>query len=137
MFRFGVLDLLRPVVLSFADVTGGASASLIAVAALSLDESSEISVHAGHAPNFLLFDESGHLQRIIANPYANLHEEIGEEVADLLKEHEVRLMIAGDFGPHLAEVLDQRGIGHIKDVGLANIAVAAHRHRTAPPAHEA
>lgn len=137
MFRFSILDLLRPMAFPFADATAGAAANLIAVAALSLDESSEISVHAGHAPNFLLFDENGHLQQIIVNPYANLHEEIGEEVADLLRQHDVRLMIAGDFGPHLAEVLDQRGIGHIKDVGLANIAVAAHRHRTAPPAHKA
>lgn len=137
MFRFSVLDLLRPAMLPFADATAGAPASLIAVAALSLDESSEISVQASHAPNFLLFDGNGHLQRIIANPYANLHEEIGEEVANLLEQHDVRLMIAGDFGPHLAEALDQKRIGHIKDIGLANIAVAAHRHRTAPPAHEA
>jgi len=137
MLRFGILDLLRPVVLPFADATAGTPAGLIAVAALSLDESSEISVHAGHAPNFLLFDDSGHLQHVIANPYANLHEEIGGEVANLLEQHDVRLMIAGDFGPHLAEALVQKGIGHIKDIGLANIAVAAHRHRTAPPAHEA
>ena len=36
-------------------------------------------------------------------------------------------MIAGDFGSHLAEALDDKRIAHIKDAGLANIAVSAHR----------
>ena len=127
MIGYRLLDLLVPRVHAFASVTGGGSEKLIAVAALSLDESSEISTYAAHAPNFLLFDDKGHLEEIIANPYANLHSEIGDEVADLLETHGVRLMIAGDFGSHLAEALDNKGIAHIKDIGLANIAVAAHR----------
>ena len=123
MPRLPLLDLFPPVVLSFADTTAGGSESFIAVGALSLDETAEISVHAGHAPNFLLFDEQGHLRRIIANPYANLHEDTAHKVADFLAEHNVHLMIAGDFGPHVAEALDAKGIRHVKDMGLANIAV--------------
>ena len=122
-----LVNLFVPKTQTFADVTGGGSGKLIAVAALSLDESSEISAYASHAPNFLLFDDNGHLQDIIANPYANLHSEIGDKVAGLLQTRGVRLMIAGDFGSHLAEALDKEGIAHIKDIGLANIAVAAHR----------
>ncbi len=122
-----LIDLVIPRAVAVVDSTGGGSEKLVAVAALSLDESSEISAYAGHAPNFLLFDDRGHLRQILANPYANLHEEIGDKVVELLQEHQVRLMIAGDFGSHLADALDRKGIAHIKDVGLANIAVSAHR----------
>lgn len=122
-----LFDLFAPRAMAFADSTGGGSEKLVAVAALSLDESSEISAFAAHAPNFLLFDERGNLKEIIANPYANLHEDIGDQVVTLLEEHDVRLMIAGDFGSHLADALDRKHIAHIKDVGLANIAVSAHR----------
>ena len=120
-------DLFVPKALALADKAGGGSGKLIAVAALSLDESAEISTYAAHAPNFLLFDDHGRLQKIIANPYANLHEDVGDKVVALLEEHHVRLMIAGDFGSHIAEELDRKRIGHIKDIGLANIAVSAHR----------
>ena len=122
-----LFDLLIPRTMAVAGSSGGGSGRLVAVAALSLDESSEISAYAAHAPNFLLFDDQGRLQEIIANPYADLHEDIGDQVADLLEEHHVRLMIAGDFGSHLADALDGKHIAHIKDVGLANIAVSAHR----------
>ena len=122
-----LFDLFVPRALALADGIGGRSGKLIAVAALSLDESSEISTYAGHAPNFLLFDDDGKLQKIIANPYANLHEDVGDKVVALLQEHHVRLMIAGDFGSHIADELDKKHIGHIKDIGLANIAVSAHR----------
>lgn len=126
MFPHRLFDLLPQLMIPLADTTAGGTGKLIAVAALSLDESSEISIHAGHAPNFLLFDDSGHLRKIIANPYVNLHEDTAHQVADLLSAHNVRLMIAGDFGTHVAEALDRKGINHIKDMGLANIAVAAH-----------
>ncbi len=122
MLRSRLLELFFPIV-SFAEITAGGSDSFIAVGALSLDEASEISVHAGHAPNFLLFDDEGHLRRVIPNPYMDLHEDAAHKVADLLAEHNVRLMIAGDFGPHVAQALDEKGIKHIKDMGLANIAV--------------
>ena len=126
MIESRFLDLFVPR-LTLADSIGGGTSKLIAVAALSLDESSEISSYAGHAPNFLLFDDDGHLKKVIANPYANLHEDVGDKVVALLEEHHVRLMIAGDFGSHLADALDAKRIGHIKDIGLANIAVGAHR----------
>ncbi len=122
-----LFGLFLPTPMAIADSSGGGSGKLVAVAALSLDEASEISAYAAHAPNFLLFDEQGSLREIIANPYANLHEDIGEKVVSLLEKHDVRLMIAGDFGSHLADALDSRGIAHIKDIGLANIAVSAHR----------
>lgn len=108
---------------------GGGHSKLVAVAALSLDELSEISVHAAHAPNFVLFDDHGKFQGVMANPYMNLHDETAAKVADLLAEKNVRLMIAGEFGPRLAEALDAKGIAHIQDMGLANIAVSAHRDR--------
>jgi predicted Fe-Mo cluster-binding NifX family protein len=127
VFPHRLFDLLPQPVIPLADATAGGTGKLIAVAALSLDESAEISVHAGHAPNFLLFDDSGDLRTIIANPYVNLHEDTAHRVADLLSAHNVRLMIAGDFGPHVAKALDEKGIRHIKDMGLANIAVSAHR----------
>ncbi len=127
MFLISLFDLLPPLMIPLADATASTSRKLVAVAALSLDESSEISVHAAHAPNFLLFDDSGKLREIIANPYANLHEDTADQVAGLLETHNVRLMIAGDFGPHVADALDNKGIKHIKDIGLANIAVSAHR----------
>ena len=123
MSRLRLFDLFYPAVATFADTTAGGSETFIAVGALSLDETAEISVHAGHAPNFLLFDEQGHLRRIIPNPYVNLHEDTAHKVADFLAEHNVRLMIAGDFGPHVAKALDDKGIRHVKDMGLANIAV--------------
>ena len=89
-----LFDFFVPTIQAFADVSAGGSGKLIAVAALSLDESSEISTYASHAPNFLLFDDTGRLREIIPNPYVNLHEETGEKVADLLERHSVGLMIA-------------------------------------------
>ncbi len=124
---FGLLVLRS---LGMVDSSGGGSDKLIAVAALSLDESAEISAYAAHAPNFLIFDNAGTLKEIVPNPYANLHEEVGDKVVELLQQHNVRLMIAGDFGSHLAEALDSQHIAHIKDIGLANIAVSAHRRST-------
>ena len=131
MFGSRLLRLLVPWTMGVVDNTGGDSDKLIAVAALSLDESSEISAYAAHAPNFLIFDNKGLLKEVVPNPYANLHEEVGDKVVDLLQKHNVRLMIAGDFGSHLADALDGKQIAHIKDIGLANIAVSAHRRELA------
>jgi predicted Fe-Mo cluster-binding NifX family protein len=106
-----------------------AGSRFIAVAALGLDEAAEISLQAAHAPNFLLFDDAGHLHRVIANPHATLHDDVAEDVVELLARSQVRLLIAGDFGPRIAQALDQHGIRHIKDMGLANIAVQCIRSR--------
>ncbi len=127
MLRFRMLNVLLPKTVNVVEGSGGGSGRFVAVAALSLDEASEISTHAGHAPNFLIFDEQGQLREIVPNPFANLHEEVGDKVAALLVARQVRLLIAGDFGSHLADALDGKGIAHIRDVGLANIAVSAHR----------
>ncbi|MDJ0863779.1 MAG: NifB/NifX family molybdenum-iron cluster-binding protein [Gammaproteobacteria bacterium] len=127
MLRFRMLNVLLPGTMGVVERSGGGPEKVVAVAALSLDEASEISTHAGHAPNFLIFDERGQLREIVPNPFANLHEDIGDKVAALLEARHVRLLIAGDFGSHLADALDERGIAHIRDVGLANIAVSAHR----------
>lgn len=115
---------LRP---AMAAGSGGGAPRRIAVAALSLDESAEISVRAARAPNFLLFDDAGRLQEVVPNPHATLADHVAEKVAGLLEEKNVRLFIAGELGPEMTAQLERRGIHHIQDMGLANIAVAAHR----------
>lgn len=114
--------LFPPLRLGLSATTGGDPRRLIAVAALRLDESSEISAQAGHAPNFLLFDGAGHLEQIVPNPYMTLHEDTAHKVAELLDQHHVRMLIACDFGERMAAELDERGIQHIRDAGIANIA---------------
>ncbi len=127
MSLFRTFRFLPPVLLPMTENAPGVPDKLIAVASLSLDECSEISVHACHAPNFLLFDDGGRLKEIIPNPYMNMHDEIAPKVADLLEKHNVRLMIACDINSHLGDALEAKGIEHIMDMGLANIAVTAHR----------
>ncbi len=116
---------LLPLGLAAGAAGGGAGA--IAVASLGLDESAEISVHAAHAPNFLLFGPDGRVQEVVANPYLSDHEDTAPKVVELLAARGVRLLISGNIGERMAALLDERGIGHITDMGLANIAAYAHR----------
>lgn len=116
---------LLPLRLTAAPAGGGPG--YIAVAALGLDESAEISVHAAHAPNFLLFGDDGRLKEVVANPFLRDHQDTAPKVVELLQGKGVRLLIAGDLGARMAQLLDERGIAHITDMGLANIAAYAHR----------
>jgi predicted Fe-Mo cluster-binding NifX family protein len=113
--------------LALAASAPGGGGRLIAVAALGLDESAEISVHAAHAPNFLLFGDDGKLREVVANPFLEDHQDTAPKVVDLLEKKGVRMLIAGNLGERMAALLDERGIGHITDMGLANIAAYAHR----------
>jgi len=89
----------------------------IAIAATAPDTHAPISQFAGRAPCFLLFDESKHLVQSMTNPHTQDSALIGVEVAELLNEKGVSVLVAGDVGPRLREALESRNIRHLEKMG--------------------
>jgi predicted Fe-Mo cluster-binding NifX family protein len=98
----------------------------IAIASLGSNEDSEISERAGRAPYYLVFNEKGELLESIKNPFAVGGGGAGFGVAKMLADKKVDLVVAGSFGPNMAEAMKGRGMeckemkGRIKE-GLSKV----------------
>jgi predicted Fe-Mo cluster-binding NifX family protein len=96
----------------------------IAVAAYQKSQTSEISVQAGRAPFFLIFDERGALLEILKNPFSVGGGGAGFGVAKMLGDKQVQVVIAGKFGSNMIDSLKEKGIHTYEMKGIAKEALA-------------
>ncbi len=96
---------------------------IIAVATFEKTESSQISDKAARAPYYLVFDKSGKLLEIISNPFSDAARGAGPQVADLLAEKNVTVVVAGAFGYKMEKALEAKGIKHHEATGIVKKAV--------------
>lgn len=81
----------------------------IAVAALDASRDTEISVLAGRAPYYLVFESSALLE-IVTNQYAEADRGAGQRAAYRLSDLGIDCLVAGEVGPRMSSVLAAEGI---------------------------
>ena len=69
----------------------------------------KVSMRAGRAPYYLIFDGK-RLVKAIRNPFAIGGGGAGFSVAKVLSDEKVELVISGKFGPNMESALEQRKI---------------------------
>ena len=90
----------------------------IAVAADDKVPSAAVSKQAGLAPFFLFFDGKGKMTEAIENPYKD-KEGAGKSVAELLGNKGVTVVVAGEFGGQIVEVMKSKGVKAVALKGTA------------------
>jgi len=91
----------------------------IAIATENDDVSSEISSQGARALYYLIFNNDGHLSKILENPYVNSKSRVGPDVANMLIKMDVTTVIAGRFGLTFKTVLERNHIKCIEQTGFA------------------
>ena len=104
---------------SFA-VNASGYAMKIAVASTGPAKDSAISQQAGRALFFLLFDDKGNLFETVENPAKDKSRNAGPSAASFLADKGVTLVIAGDFGTKMKQVLEEHHIKYIEKIGVAD-----------------
>jgi predicted Fe-Mo cluster-binding NifX family protein len=94
----------------------------IAVAANDKSPSAAVSKQAGLAPYFLFYDGKGKMTEAIENPYKD-KEGAGKSVAELLGNKGVTVVVAGELGGQIVEVMKGKGIKAVSFKGSAEEAV--------------
>jgi predicted Fe-Mo cluster-binding NifX family protein len=94
----------------------------IAVAANDKLPSAAVGKQAGLAPYFLFFDGKGKMTEVIENPYKD-KEGAGKSVAELLGNMGVTVVVAGELGGQIVEVMKGKGIKAVSFKGSAEEAV--------------
>jgi predicted Fe-Mo cluster-binding NifX family protein len=94
----------------------------IAVAANDKIPSAAVSKQAGLAPFFIFFDGKGKMTEAIENPYKD-KEGAGKSVAELLGNKGVTVVVAGELGGQIVEVMKGKGIKTVSFKGSAEEAV--------------
>jgi predicted Fe-Mo cluster-binding NifX family protein len=95
----------------------GKNAAKIAVASNSKDPKSSISSRAGHCPYYLIFDSTGELIEVAANPYKDAQRRAGQQTANFLADKGVTMVIAGNFGEKMIGVMRSNGTSYFKHRG--------------------
>ncbi len=90
----------------------------IAVAANGQEKSGQVSMEAGRAPYYLIFNLDGSLLETTANPHAGAARGAGGSTADFLAEKKVNVVIAGSFGSKMAAALEAANIKYIEKQGI-------------------
>ena len=89
----------------------------IAIAALNKRENSQISMQAGRAPYYLIFNENFELLKSLSNPFTRGGGGAGFGVAKMLSDRNVDTVIAGGFGDNMIEALTERGMKYLEATG--------------------
>ena len=95
----------------------------IAVAALKKDENSEISLQAGRAPHYLLFNEDATFIEALNNPFSRGGGGAGFGVAKMLADKGVGAVVAGKVGDNMAGALKEKRIRYYEMSGAAKEAL--------------
>jgi len=118
MKKFAIILVLFLNSMGFAQ-----QSQIIAVAAVDRTENSQICQEAARAPYYLIFDKRGKLLEVISNPFSDAARHAGPQVAALLAEKNVTVMVAEDFGYKLKIALDEKGINHLAATGVVQKAI--------------
>ncbi|MCD6389908.1 MAG: hypothetical protein J7L69_10895, partial [Desulfobulbaceae bacterium] len=110
--------------LLFALAAGASAAAMkIAVASTGQKKDAAINEQAGRTPFFLIFDDTGNFLEALENPARNQSRRAGPSAALFLADKAVTLVIAGDFGDKMKQVLDEHHIQYVAKTGTASSAV--------------
>jgi predicted Fe-Mo cluster-binding NifX family protein len=115
LFVFAALALL-------AGAAGAADKGMIVVAAEGQTAEVSVSDLVARAPFFLFFDGTGKLLETVANPYRQGGGS-GITVADFLARRGAGVIVAGGFGPKIADEIRGKGIATVSFKGSARDAV--------------
>ncbi|MGD8927313.1 MAG: NifB/NifX family molybdenum-iron cluster-binding protein [Thioalkalispiraceae bacterium] len=96
----------------------------IAIASESKKPDAQVSQHAARAAYYLLYDDSGTLQQVFANPGAEAERGAGPKAAHALQQLGVQIVVAGDFGDRFVAELEAAGIQHIQKEGVITDVIA-------------
>jgi predicted Fe-Mo cluster-binding NifX family protein len=94
----------------------------IAVAANGDTPGAPVNAQAASSPYFLVFDQKGKLLEAIENPYKT-SESPGPDVVNYLFGKGATVVVAGDFGPKIVEVMKAKRIWPVRFNGSAQDAV--------------
>ncbi len=110
--------------LLFALAAGASAAAMkIAVASTGQEKDAAINEQAGRTPFFLIFDDKGNFLEALDNPARDQSRRAGPSAALFLADKDVTLVIAGDFGDKMKQVLDEHHIQYVAKTGAASSAV--------------
>ena len=112
-----IIGALLALLLFTSICVAGGKEFKVAVAANGQEKSSQVSMEAGRAPYYLIFDLDGKLFEAVANPYAGAASGAGGNTADFLAEKKVNMVIAGRFGSKMAAALKTADIKYIEKQG--------------------
>ena len=94
----------------------------IAVAAMDKTAAAAVSNQPGASPYFLIFDQKGKLLEAIENPYKSA-DSPGPTVVTFLAQKGATVVVAGNFGPKIVEVMKAKGMTAVSFTGTATDAV--------------
>ena len=94
----------------------------IAVAASGSDPGAAVNAQAALSPYFLVFDQKGTLLEALVNPYKDA-ESPGPDIVNYLSAKGVTVVIAGNFGPKILNVMKAKRIWPVPFTGSAEAAV--------------
>ena len=110
--------------LLFALAAGASAAEMkIAVASAGQEKDAAINQQAGRTPFFLIFDNRGNFLETLENPARDQSRRAGPSAALFLADKDVTLVIAGDFGDKMIQVLDEHHIQYVEKSGTADSVV--------------
>ncbi|MGD8571483.1 MAG: NifB/NifX family molybdenum-iron cluster-binding protein [Gammaproteobacteria bacterium] len=90
----------------------------IAIAVNSQGSDAQVSAHAARAPFYVLYDENGTFLESIENPYSSVERGAAPRAAQLLQEHGVNTLVAGEFGDRFIAKLEEHNIAAVLSNGL-------------------
>jgi predicted Fe-Mo cluster-binding NifX family protein len=94
----------------------------IAVAASASDRGAGVNAQAALSPYFLIFDQKGKLLEALMNPYKD-SDNPGPDIVNYLTGKGVTVVIAGNFGPKILNVMKAKKIWPVPFTGSAEAAV--------------
>ena len=102
-----------------------ANTEKIKIAVASGDKTAKASVSdkAAKCPYYLIFDSKGEMTEVIDNPYGGASRGAGPSAANFLAQKGVTIVIAGNFGSKMINILKNKGITHFEFKGRVDEAV--------------
>ena len=94
----------------------------IAVGASGDGPGAPVNAQAASSSYFLVFDQKGKLLEALENPYKNANSP-GPEVVNYLSGKGVTVVVAGDFGPRIVDVMKAKRMWPVRFAGTAQDAV--------------
>lgn len=118
-----ILALMLFGILGMAPSLMAGDGPVYAVAAESEGVDAQVSVQAARCPWFLLFDARGNLVEAVANPHQRSAGGAGPQAVEFLAGKGIQKVIAGEFGPKMADALQRRNMTYQTATGTATDAV--------------